>query len=348
MAGDYTVPEPAATRGGPNGDRTQNLLIEGSNVSEPRGDVDLVGHNVIVLPDRNIGPLPPIDNIIIRSTKPETRWLQEATMAIGEWRARLRSTYIRWALAINGLEVSANRYGSPDWPKSKGFVVTSVRPSGKGFDKDGRIHCEPQVIAQWDGPTAAEAHRKTMPMLAAFGVIDLYSNFEEMIFSFYRIYLNHHPDHLIEGPDFRELRRLRREAGSDPAKQQAWNEAWEKRLAGWQKNKIYDGLGSVFKAFCGHAGLKTPSRYKQSTIETWAESIEIISKVRNCLVHGAVATPKDLANLCNKPWAMGFDFEEEKPIVVRLQHLQGVDLFGEQLLTAMNLSMLECLKGDLP
>ena len=101
-------------------------------MSESRGDVDLVGHTVIVLPDRNVGPLPPIDNVIVRSTKPETRWLEQATAVIGEWRARLRSTYIRWALAINGLEVAAKRYSSPDWPKSKEFVVTSNAAEWEG------------------------------------------------------------------------------------------------------------------------------------------------------------------------------------------------------------------------
>jgi hypothetical protein len=55
----------------------------------------------------------------------------------------------------------------------------------------------PTVIAEWDGPKAAEAHRQTMPMLAAFGLIDLYANLEEFVFEVYKVYLGANRDQFL-------------------------------------------------------------------------------------------------------------------------------------------------------
>lgn len=317
-------------------------------MSDSRGDADLVGHNVIFVPEPNVGPLLPIDNIIVKATKADEQWTEEATKTIGEWRAKLRSTYIRWALAINGLEVAAKRYADPTWARThKSFYVSSLRPGGAGTDASGRTHVDTAIIAEWDGPTASQAHLKTMPMLAAFGVIDLYANLEEVVFDLYKLYLNHNPDHLLKGDEYRDLRKLRREALGDAAKRPAWAAGWQERLLTWQRRKQYDGLGKAFKAFCDQAGLKTPSTYKVSAVETWAESIDIVGLVRHALVHGVSTVSDELGDACTRPNAMTFDFKKGQPLVVTLHHLQGVDLFCEQLLTALNLSMVEMVVGPL-
>lgn len=318
-------------------------------MSDSRGDVDLVGHNVMFVPEPNVGPLPPIDNIIVKATKPEEQWAEEAMKTIGGWRAKLRSTYIRWALAINALEVAGKKYADPDWARThKSFVVSSLRPSGAGSDSGGRAHVDSAIIAEWDGPTASQAHFKTMPMLAAFGIIDLYANLEEVVFDLYKLFLNHNPEHLLKGDDFKDLRRLKREAEAEAEKRSAWESAWQERLLAWQRNKLYDGLELVFKAFCTQARLKAPSVYRVSSVETWAESIKIIKLVRNALVHGASTVSAELATACTKPYAMTFDFKEGQTLAVTLHHLQGVDLFCEQLLTALNLSLVEMVAGPLP
>jgi hypothetical protein len=225
-------------------------------MSQARGDIDLVGHNIIFVPDWDAEFSPPINNAIIQATKPEEKWIEDITQQIGDWRAKLRSTYIRWALAINGLEVAANKYAAPKWAAQNQFFVTSLRLSDDNVAE--------AVIAQWDGQTAADAHLKTMPMLAAFGIIDLYANLEEVVFAMYRTYLNHHPDLLLQGDEFKELRRLKKAAATDPMQRSDWEAAWQDRLNSWQRKRLYDGLGKVFKAFCDRTGLKTPSIYKNS------------------------------------------------------------------------------------
>lgn len=302
-------------------------------MSDSRGDVDLVGHNIVSIPEEHVGPLPPINNIAIRAAHPEDKWIEDATVQIGDWRAKLRSTYIRWALAINGLHVAAERYENPQW-QSQGnkFCVTSLR-----LDDGG--------IAEWDGLTASEAHRKTVPMLSAFGIIDLYANLEEVIFVLYRIYLNYHPEKILEGGEFKDLRRLRRQAESDASQRSVWENAWQDRLDSWHRKKLYDGLGRVFKSLCNSAGIKEPSTYEHTTVETWAESIEIVALVRNALIHGVTTVSKDLSIACSKPHSATFDFKEGEPLVIHLRHLQGVDLFCEQLLSAINLSLVELVYG---
>lgn len=305
-------------------------------MSSTRGQVDLVGH--IVLPSRALlpGAVAP-NNIIVRSPKEAAdAWIASASARIGEWRANLRSTYIRWALAINGLEVAANRYDDSAF-HDKEFLVHSISADSPKV-----------VIAAWDGSTAAKAHRSTMPMLAAFGVIDMYAGLEEALFDFYRVFLSQHQGLILQGEEFKDLRRLRRDAASSAEATAAWEAAWSARLDAWQRRRLYDGLGKVFRAFCAQAGLKEPSIYRHTTVDTWAEVIDGIAYLRNALVHGSKTVPKELAEFSQKPYATTFDFEEGSPLVVTLLHLQGVQLFCEQLLTGLNLSMVEKGLGPLP
>ncbi len=127
---------------------------------------------------------PQFTNWIVDTDLPEHQWLKEATTAIADWRARFRSTYMRWALAINGLEQAARRYSDPDWIRWKSFTISSLRPDEAGTrDAEGRVRVITKVIATWDGRTAAENHLATMPMLAQFGIIDVYARSEEFVFA---------------------------------------------------------------------------------------------------------------------------------------------------------------------
>lgn len=310
----------------------------------PRGGFDLVGHNIYPPGTYKLGP---IDNFIITPTEPAHMWIGELTRKIGPWRARMRSTYIRWALSINGLEVASQKYEDTTWRSTKKFVVTSLRTQGERRP-DGSRKPTKTIIAEWDGATAAEAHRNTMPMVAAFGVMDLYGNLEEFVFDVFKAFINAHSQHLLKGDEFKELRRLRREAESDEAKKQEWEAAWAARLDQWQRKKLYDGLGKVFRSFCSSAGITAPSFHKNATTDHWAETIDIIGLVRNSLAHGVSIVTPELADACKKPHRMTFDFEEGEPLVVHLYHLQGVDLFCDQLLTALNVSLVEKVHGPMP
>ena len=117
----------------------------------PRGQFDVVGHVNITAVDAEAGV--PVNNIIAYAKTDKGKWLQDATSMIGLSRAEIRSTYIRWALAINGLCVASERYRDPNWQAAhKGFFVESIRT-----DKDGAGRLE--RIAEWEGNIAADNHR---------------------------------------------------------------------------------------------------------------------------------------------------------------------------------------------
>lgn len=299
----------------------------------PRGQTDFVGH--VRIPATAVDPGIPINNLIANAKTGQGQWVERATSLIGPARAEFRSTYIRWALAINALHVAADRYRDKGWQASHaGFFVTSIRADNQG-------NAGLEKIAKWDGDTAATHHLASAPMLVSYGIIDLYACLEEWVFDVYRAYLDSHPDALIKGETFRELRRLRRSAATDTAAQAAWTQAWKTRLDDWQRNRIYDGLDKVFLAFCNEAGLKRPSTYKHTDIATWAESMRLVAVLRNSLMHGAETVNPELGSLCGKPHSLGFTFKTGDRLSLELIHLQSIECFTDQLLTAINLSLFE-------
>ena len=299
-----------------------------------RGRADFIGHTRIPVAAIILDPTIPINNIIIARASERGRWLEEAMTAIGEWRATMRSTYIRWAIAINGLFVAGENYRDPQWQSEKQFVVGSLRSGKSG-------QAERVTIAQWRGEEASQRHLETIPMLVAYGVIDLFACLEEWLFAMYRLFLNQHPDGLLKGDDFRPLRQLRRKAQADASLQPSWNEEWEKRLDGWQRRRLYDGSENVLLAFFAESGLKTPARYTQTTVQTWSESLRLLAVLRNLLIHGEKQVNAELAALCGKPHSLGFAFKEGEPLALEVLHLQAVESFTDQLLTAVNLSLVE-------
>ena len=297
-----------------------------------RGQFDLVGHNLIRYEEFSLGNLAAANNVIVPPDNPDDEWTRTLMHKIGEWRAVLRSTYIRWAMAINGLHVAAAKYKSETLPKE--FVVTSVR-----VDKSGTARTE--VIAKYSFQEAAEAHLKVQGMLCAHGFIDLYAGLEEIVFDFYRKYLSEKPDILMRGPEFAKLRKLRRESSSSEKAKAAWSEALNHRLDEWQRKKLYDGLDKVFLAFCQNAELQTPSGYTETSIQSWAKTIAGISLIRNLLIHGENTVPQVLSDFCKEPYSLGFTFEAGKPLRLSLLHIQLLEAFSDQLLTALNLSLVE-------
>jgi hypothetical protein len=277
----------------------------------------------------------PINNVIANAKTAQGQWVERITTLIGPARAEFRSTYIRWALAINGLHVAADKYRETGWQAThQGFTVSSVRADNTG---ETRI----EAIAEWDGETAANHHLASTPMLLSYGIIDLYACLEEWVFDVYRAYLEVYPDSLLRGDEFRELRRLRSESTNDAVAQTSWAQAWKKRLDDWQRNRIYDGLDKVFLSFCNEARLKRPSKYKHTDIQSWAESLRLIAVVRNSLIHGSETVNAELGALCGKPHSLGFAFKTGDRLSLKLIHLQAIECFTDQLLTAINISLME-------
>lgn len=296
---------------------------------------DFVGHQKFSLDDASLGDLTDIQNFIVEPTSSDDTWIKETSSKIGDWRAIFRSTYFRWALSINGLSVAQSHYQARS-KEPRGFTISSIRPDGL------------KKIALWDFKTAARNHEETIPMLAAWGVVDLYSTMEEFVFDFYKVYLTQHPESLLKGEEFRDLRRLRRDANHSAENQQAWEAAWTERLVSWQRKRLYDGLNRVFLSYTEITGLKTPSIYKHTTVETWADTIKGIGELRNCFAHGMTTVTKDLSEFSKRPNAMLFDFDEGQPLKIELRHLQSVECFLDQLLTALNISLIERAGFKLP
>lgn len=279
--------------------------------------------------------LPNIENFIYKTDIEELKWIEHSTEFIADWRYRLRSTYTRWSLCINGLFVAQEKYSSPEWKKpERQFYVSSVRVNQQ-------LQLQQVPIAVWDGEFTAKASIETASMLHAWAIIDIYRCLEEFTFSLYRIYLDHHPDILIKGDDFKHLRRLFRKAKDSDEDNAKWKHAWQERLNNWQRKRLYDGLGKVLAAYCNQASLKGHPKARFTTPDNWAETVEGIALLRNALTHGEKKVPKELAEFCTKPHRMTFDFVEGDILDVKLHHLMGVECFCDQLLSVLNISLME-------
>ncbi|GAT31508.1 hypothetical protein TSACC_156 [Terrimicrobium sacchariphilum] len=305
-----------------------------------RNHLDIVGHRKFDVAEVLSGMVP-INNILIDTGKPDDEWLKKSTELIAEWRAIFRSIYIKWALALNGLDVAVEKYSAPAWQAKKRFFVTSLRTERSGLSKITEI-------ADWNGGDAAANHQSVIPYIAGWGIIDLGSALEEFIFDLYRIFLWQHTEHLTQGAEFKNLRRLRTDAMNSPQDLAKWEEAFAERLDNWQRNAVYKSKRELFLAYCNHAGLKTPSIYKHTTLETWADCLNGVCILRNCLIHPNAKVPKELGDFSASKLNIGYDFKEGHPLQVTLQHLQCTECFLDQLLTGLNFSFVERTGVRLP
>lgn len=280
---------------------------------------ELVGHNIFDFGDLKPNDPRPINNVIVNSIDANLLWVEETTKNIGNWRAKFRSTYISWALTINSLNVANKKYSDHDWIERNAFKIDSIRINS------GNIEQAP--IAMWESDKVADAHLKPLKMINAYGIINLYSCSEDFVFDFYRIYWRNNPQELLKDSNYRELRKLYSERDRSEESMNKWLFAFNERLDGWQRKKLYDGLYKIFTAYCAHTCIKKPSTYVHTDIETWAFTIEGISELRNCLTHGQIETTKKSAEFSNESNAMLFDFKEGEEIIVELHHLMGIENF---------------------
>ena len=76
-------------------------------------------------------------------------------------------------------------------------------------------------------------------------------------------------------------------------------------------------------------------------MSTWADSLRLVVVLRNLLIHGAEKVNNELEELSGKPYSLGFQFMTGDSLKLELWHLQSVELFANQLLSAINLSLVE-------
>jgi len=295
---------------------------------------DFVGHTVYDADDAKRPKDSPVNNVILRPENPELKWIELTTERLGHWRAKFRSAYIGWSVTINGLFIAHDKYSSEDWKKNHKFKVSSIR------GEDGYAAIKP--IALWESSKVADAHMRPIKMLCCYCVIDFYAVLEEFVFDFYQIYLRHHPEEIIRGPEYRDLRAMYAARETEP---ELWESAFEKRLNEWRRKRLYDGLGKVFRAYILKAQLQSPSWHKATTVDSWGECIDALSELRNCLVHGSEYPSELLYEFSKKPHSMGFNFEKDKAIDLEVGHLMNIECFFDSLLSAINGAFVEKVHG---
>lgn len=275
------------------------------------------------------------ENIIWRTDDLAKKWIEQATERIGDYRSFVRSVYIRWAININALHIAERRYRENS---DIALAVDTLRPSHTGPEK---VH-----MVVWPANQAADNYAASIPLMAAYAVQDLYGALEEIIFALYEIFLNAHPGRLMEGKEYKGLRKLYRERDSSAKNQQAFDSAWSERIDAWRRKRAYDGLHKVFASFWSAAGLHRPSWFKHSDIAEWCRTIETVAEIRHLIVHGENDVSTRLADLCQAQPELGFKFQAGNQLEVKLLDLMIVENFLDTLLTAINSSLLEFAIGE--
>jgi hypothetical protein len=268
---------------------------------------------------------------------PAQQWIVEATNRSAEHAAFYRSVYMRWAITINALNVARDRYAAPD---ANGLQILHL--------KRGEHGPEVRPLDIWTPKTASENYQKSIPVMAAYGIQDLFGAMEEIVFDLYEIYLDAHPLEILEGPGFKEQRRLHREHHLGTDQGAAWATAWSERLKNWRRKRIYDGLHRVFMAFWDRSGLKRSSAYQDTDIEDWCRTIETISELRNLLAHGENLVSQRLSDLCAVQPYLGMQFVAGEVLEVALADLMIVERFFTDIIVLINESLMELAAGGKP
>ncbi len=269
------------------------------------------------------------------TTRP--KWIAESNAETIKFGGTFHSIYLRWNVAVNGLFKAAEVYVSKEWLTSrKAFEVKGIRnaPDGSG----------PQLspVQVWDGTKAAEVHRTSAPMIAAWAFCNMYSCLEEFIFRLYRIYLESDPLVICHGEEFRALRKLFRNKDNSEADREAWKTDWAARLESWHRKKLYAGLGPVFSAYVQRSGLKIPGSYEgQFSYDDVAVTLGGIALIRNGFVHGATKVSKELGDFCQTFRRGLFDFAEGADFEISLKELAALEHFTDTLTFNLNTSFFE-------
>lgn len=295
-----------------------------------RNRVQFLNQNILEADDPALAEPPPIQNIIYRTDEDEKKWIEKSTEMIGDFRSVFRSVYMRWAITINSLFLARDRYEAH---ADLGLRVDTVRASATGPER--------VELALWHGKQAAKNYHACIPLMGGYGVQDLYGALEEVVFELYEIYLNAHPQELMKGDDFKFLRKLHRNREVSAEAETAFQDAWADRLEGWRRKRAYDGLQNVFVAFWRKAGLKRPSWHEKTDIESWSKAIETIGLIRHHVTHGEELVSEKLGELCAEQPQLGLDLKAGEQLVIYTEHLMFVEAIFDQLLTMINISLLE-------
>jgi hypothetical protein len=268
---------------------------------------------------------------------PNQNWIVESNVETIKFGGTFHSIYLRWNVAVNGLHKAADVYSSEQWLKSgAAFAVQGIRndPDGSG----------PALtkVQLWDGKKAAEIHKTSVPMIAAWAFCNMYACLEEFVFRLYRIYLESHPMEICDRENFMPLRQMFQNRLNSEADSKAWEAAWAERLESWHRKKLYDGLGTVFAGYVQRSGLKIPGSYEgQFNYGDVAATLAGISLIRNGFIHGATKVSKELGDFCTTFRRGLFEFKEGDSFEITLHELAALEHFTDTFTFNLNTSFLE-------
>lgn len=302
-----------------------------------RNRVRYIEQRIFDAGDPAVEKLGPVQNMILRTEDPALKWIETATSRIGDWRAAARSVFMRWAITINALHVARDRYReSPDIL----LRIDTLR------SRNGQAERVP--MATWRGEQAARNHEAAIPLMTAYAIQDLHGVLEDIILDLYEIFIRAHPNLLMEGPEYKQLRAAMRAKDEGPEQAAAFEALWDERIEKWRRNRTFEGLHKVFGAFWTAAGLKRPSWYQATDVDDWRRVMGTIGEIRHLITHGEDLVSKRLGDLCAAQPDLGMIFKEGEQLDVRLVDLWIVEQFIDSLLNTINLSLMEKAWGPLP
>lgn len=268
---------------------------------------------------------PGIKHIAFETENEDLRWLEESSNLGLLYHATFHSIFLKWAVAGNGLHVAAEKYNG--WKEGQAFRIAGYRCDGKVI--------VPVSLHEYPGNIASQLHTEAGQILAGWGFCSLYSGIEEMLFLLFKLYYVHDPKNLLQGDEQKPLKALYGKRGDDEASKEAWESAFAERFDQWRLKKGYKGIENNFSNYVDVT--KLDSRFASVVpVENWGKTLNIVSEIRNCFVHGAKTVSPKLAGLCATPEAFGFSFTEGEAFRIDMNDLAILEMFLDEFTSMLN------------
>ena len=181
-------------------------------------------------------------------------------------------------------------------------------------------------------------------MISAYGIYDIYGCFEEIIFELYEVYFRHSPEQLLQGSEYRELRKLYRQRHGSEADEIKWETAFSRRLDDWRRKKTYSPLAKTFEALLRDVGLLNIGSFSDNKNFSGAiRIIDIAAELRNIITHGGNIVTDRLDTLCFGGADMLFPFKAGMDIVVSRDEFCAIEFYFDSIKFEINASINEII-----
>ena len=266
-----------------------------------------------------------IKHIAFETENEDLSWLEESSKLGLLYHATFHSIFLKWAVAGNGLHVAADKYkGRKD---GQVFRISGYRSDGKAII--------PVSLHDYPGNIASQLHVEASLILAGWGFCSLYSGIEEMLFLLFKLYYAHDPENLLQGDEQKPLKALYRKREDNESSKAVWEAAFAERFDQWRVHKGYQGMEKNFSNYVRVTKLDFTSA-SMVPVEKWGKTLNIVSEIRNCFVHGARTVSPKLAGLCATPESFGFSFTEGEPFRIDMNDLAILEMFLDEFTTMLN------------